>query len=70
MNMKSLSECVNFVVHMIICNVEKSAGIGNLEEIRKYMMRMYKETFIEDMVAMSAILSQISLIIEKFYLDK
>ena len=55
---------------MIICTVEKSVGIGNLEDIRIYMIGMYNEKYIEEMVAMSAILSQINLIIEKFYLDK
>ena len=64
--MKSVSECLNFIDDMILCSVEKSVRIGNLEDIRNYMVGMYKEKYIEEMVAMSAILSQINLLIEKF----
>ena len=69
MEMKSVSECLNFIDDMILCSVEKSFGIGNLEDIRDYMTGMYNEIYIEEMVDKSAILSQINLIIEKFYLD-
>ena len=63
-------ECLKFIDEILLCGVEKCFGIGNLEDIRNYMIRMYNETYIEEMVAMSAINSQINLIIEKFYLDK
>ena len=68
--MKSVSECLNFIDDMIICSIEKSVGIGNLEDTRDYMIGMYIEKYIEEMIVMSAILSQINLTIEKFYLDK
>ena len=68
--MKSISDCLNFIDSMIICSVEKHAGIGNLEDLRDYMIGMYSEKYIEEMVAMTAILSQINLLIERFCLDK
>ena len=55
--MKSVSERLNFNDDMILCSVEKSVGIGKLKDIRDYMIGMYKEKYIEGMVAMSAILS-------------
>ena len=61
MEMKSVSECLNFLDDMILCSVEKSVGISNLEDIRNYLIGMYNEKYIEEMVAMSAILSQINL---------
>ena len=48
----------------------KHIGIGNLEDVRHYMIRMYDGKYIEEMVSMLAILSQINLIIDRFYLDK
>ena len=67
--MKSVSDCLNFIDSMIICNIEKHEGIGNLEDIRAYMIGMYEEKIIEEMVALLSILSQKNLIIERFYLD-
>ena len=43
MEMKSVSECLNFIDDMILSSVGKSVGIGNLEDIRNYMIRMYTE---------------------------
>ena len=40
MEMKSVSECLNFIDDMILCSVEKSVGIGNLEDILDYMIGM------------------------------
>ena len=69
MEMKSVSDCKNFIDSMILCNIEKHAGIGNLKDIRAYMIGMFNEKFIEEMVALLSILSQLNLIIERFYLD-
>ena len=52
---------------MILRNIEKHVDNGNLEDIRGYMLGMYNEKYIEEMVAMLAILSQINLILEIFY---
>ena len=40
MEMKSVSDCLNFIDNMIICNIEKHVGIGNLENLREYLIRM------------------------------
>ena len=67
--MKSVSECSNYIDSMILCSMKEHVGIGNLEDLRDYMIGMYNEKYIEEMMAMLAILSQINLVIERFYLD-
>ena len=69
MKMKSVSEFLNIIDDMILRSVKKSVGIGILEDIRDYMIGKYNEKYIEEMVAMSTILSQINNIIENLYLD-
>ena len=69
MKMKSVSDCLNFIDSMILCSIEKHVGIGNLEDLRDHMIGMYKEKYIEEMVPLLAILSQINLIKERFHLD-
>ena len=66
MEKKSVSDCLNFIDSMIICSKEKHVGIGNLEDLRDYMIGMYNEKYIGEMVSMLAILSQINLIKEIF----
>ena len=70
MEMKSVIDCSNFIDSMILCGIEKHVGIGNLEALRDHMIGMYNEKYIEEMVAMLAVLFQVNLIIESFYLDK
>ena len=65
MEIKSVSEGLNFIHSMIISSIEKYAGIGNLEDLRDYMIGMYNENHIEEMVSMLSILFQINLIIEQ-----
>ena len=67
--MKSVGDCLNFIDSMIICNVKKHPGVGNLEDSRDYMIGMYNEKYIEEMVALLPILSPINLINERIYLD-
>ena len=69
MVIKSVCDCLNFIDSMISCEIEKHTGIGNLEYIHEYMITFYKDKYIEDMVSMLAVLSQINLIINRFYLD-
>ena len=69
MEMKSISDCLNFIDSMILCSVEKHVGMGNLEDLRNYMIGMYKDKYIAEMLATLAILYQISLITERFHLD-
>ena len=66
MEMKSVSDCLNFFDSIILCSMEKYAGVGNLEDLRNYLIGMYNEKYIEEMMSMLAILSQIHLIIEEF----
>ena len=54
---------------MILCDLEKHAGVGNLEDIREYMISIYNDKYIEDMVSKLGMFSQIDLIIDRFYLD-
>ena len=55
---------------MILCSKGIHLGIGNLEDVRDFMIGMDNDKYIEEMVNMLAILSQINLIIDRFYLDK
>ena len=70
MEVKSISDCLNFIDNSILCGTEKHIGIGNLEDVRDYMIGMYDGKYIEEMVSMQAVLCQINLIIDRFYLDK
>ena len=69
MTMKSVCDCFNFIDSIIICDIEKYAGVGNLEDIRDYMITIYIDKNIEDMVSMLGVFSQINLILDRFYLD-
>ena len=69
MEMKSVCECLNVIDSMILRSIETYIGIGNLEDLRKYMIVMYNDKYIKEMVAKLAILSPINLIIERIYLD-
>ena len=67
MEMKSVSDCFNFIDSLILCGVENYNGIGNLEVVRYYMIEMYNDKYTEDLVVMTGVLAQINLIIAKFY---
>ena len=67
--MKSVSDCLNFIDTAILCSIEKHAGFGNLEDVREHMIGVYNDKYLEAMVDMLAIFSQINLIIENFYSD-
>ena len=67
--MKSLSDCLKFIDAMILCDIEKHTIVECLEDIRYYMLTLYNDKYIEDMVNMRAAFSQINLIIDNFYLD-
>ena len=69
MTMKSVCDCLNFIDSMILCDIEKHAGFENLEDIRNYMITVYNDKYIEDMVSMLEVFSHINLIIDRFYSD-
>ena len=52
---------------MILCDIEKHAGVGNLEHIRDYLLTIYNDKYIEDMVSMLGVFSQINLILDYFF---
>ena len=66
--MKSVKDCLNFIDSMILCSIEKLVGVGDLEDLRDYVIGMYNDKYIEEVIAVTSILSQINLIIERFYL--
>ena len=67
--MKSVCDCLKFFDSLILCDIEKHAGIGNLEDMRDYMITVYNDKNIEDVVSILAVFSRINLIIDSFYLD-
>ena len=67
--MKSFRDCLTHIDSMIIFNQGRFIGIGNLEDIRDYMLKTYINEYIEHMIVMNNLLSQIYLMIEKFYID-
>ena len=69
MTLESVCACLNFIDSMILCDTEKHAGIGNLDDIRDYTTAVYNDKYIEDMVSMLAVFSQINLIRDRFHLD-
>ena len=70
MEFKSISDCLNFIDNLILCNTASHIGVGSLEDLREYMFKMYDGRYIEELMSMLAVLSQINLIIEKFFLDE
>ena len=70
MEIKPVSDCLIFIDSMILCSIQKHVGIGNLEDIHDYVIRMYNDKYIEEMVIILAILSQINLLIDRLYLDE
>ena len=57
MKINSISDSLNFIDNLILCEGEKNIGIGNLEDIRNYMIGMYDGKYIEDMVSLLSVLS-------------
>ena len=70
MGVTSINDCLNFIDNFILCDIEKNIDIGDLEDVRDYMIGMYDGEYTEEMVSMLAVLYQINLIIENIYLDK
>ena len=69
MTMKSVCDCLSFIDNMMLCDIEKHTGVGNLEDIRDFMITIYNDKYVEDRVSMLGVFSQINLIIDTFYLD-
>ena len=65
--MKSFTDCLHFIDNMILYKVEKVDSMDGLESMRDFTLDDYIKKSDEELVAMS-ILSQINLIINRFYL--
>ena len=66
--MKSFNDCLNFIDNMILYNVEKVDSVEGLESVRDFIADDYIKKSDRELVAIMSILSQINLIINKFYL--
>ena len=64
LRIKSVRDCLNFIDIIVLNNSEKYVGIGNLEDLRSFILETYNDI---DFIIMSGFLSQINRIIEEFY---
>ena len=46
MMMKLVCDCLNFIDSMILYDTEKHACVGNLEDLREYMITIYNDKYI------------------------
>ena len=67
--MKTISDCLNLIDCIISSNIEKGIGIECLENICDYVIQTTNDKCFENNMIMFDNLSQINLIIEKFYID-
>ena len=68
MEMKSFTDCLNFIDNMILYNVEKIDSMDGLEKMRDFDLDDYIKKSDEELVAIMSILSQINLITNRFSL--
>ena len=66
--MKSVADCLNFIDNMILYNIEKNDSMESLESMRDYFSDDYFKRSDKELVAIMSILSQINLIINRFYM--
>ena len=67
--MKSFTDCLNFIDNMILYNVEKVDSMDAIESMRDFILDDYIKKSDEELVATMSILSQINLIMNRFYLS-
>ena len=68
--MKTISDCLNLIDYIMSYNKEKHTVIENLENVRDYVVQTTNDKCFENTMIMLDILSEINLIIEKFYIDE
>ena len=68
MEVKSFTDCLHFIDNMILYNVEKVDSMDGLESMRDFVLDNYIKKSDEELVGIMSILSQINLIINRFYL--
>ena len=68
--MKSFTGCLDFVDNIIFYNVEKVDSMDGLESMRDFILDDYIKKSDEELVAIMSKLSQINLILNRFYLPE
>ena len=68
--MKTIIGCLNLFDYIMSSNIEKRIGIETLEKVRDYVIQTTNDKCFENNMIMLDILSEINLIIEKFYIDE
>ena len=66
--MKSVADYLDVIDNMILNNIEKNDSMESLESMRDYFLEDYNKRSDKELVAIMSILSQINLIINRFYL--
>ena len=65
--MKSFTDCLHFIDNMILYNVEKVDSMDELESMRVFISDDCIKKSDEKLVVIMSILSQINLIINRFF---
>ena len=68
MEMKSVADCLDFIDNMILYNIEIIESIEILESKRDYFLDVYIKRNDRELVAIMSILSQINLILNRFFI--
>ena len=68
--MKTISDCLILIDYIMSYNIEKHTIIENLENVRDYVVQTTNDKCFESNMIMLDILSEINLILEKFYIDE
>ena len=68
--MKTISDSLNLFDCIMTSNIEKNIGIEKLENVCCYVIQTTNKKSFENNMIMLDILSEINLIIEKFYIDE
>ena len=65
--MKSFTDCLNFIDNMLLYNVEKVDSMDGLESMHDFILDESFKKSDEELVAIMSVLSQINLIINRFF---
>ena len=68
--MKTISDCLNLFDGIMSSNIENRIGIESLENARDCVIQTTNDKCFQNNIIMLDILSEINLIIEKFYIDE
>ena len=68
--MKTISDCLYSFDCIMSSDIEKRIGIDSLENVRDFVIQTTIDECFENNMIMLVILSEINLILEKFYIDQ